>query len=590
MSEIESAKELSGENLEQELLEIIKEKNQEIRWMQRKLEKTEKREAECQRICDNYSLLENSVFGKRFVIPILKHFKKYKGEEITKRDISLIARSKFFDEQWYMQKYPDLKDIKISAAEHYVRFGWKENRNPSSSFSTREYLELNSGVRYREICPLLHYEKAGKYEGKQYRIRKEDERADLAPSEKEIRKWKAKKERQMKRQREKYRKMKVVPDKIVFCNFQHKYTCNTKYICEELLRRKTQADIVWLYDPKERDYYEYPRKVRLIPFDSARAKKEIATAKIIIDNGVISFGEGMEKKEEQVSICTWHGSLGFKKLGADSGEEEIREEAIKKFSANHDFLISNSTFEEKVFRSAHWPDAEIWRLGHARNDILIDCDAGRARKIKLRLCVRYGIPFEKKLVLYAPTFRDTMLKKSAECLPAEIVEKGTYDLDFGRLTKCLGERFGGEWVVLIRHHYINSSNKKLKKRIPEGVINVTDYTDIQELMVAADAGVTDYSSWILDFIFTKKPGFLYTVDEEEFERDRGMYYPLTQSPFSVSQGIEELERNIMNFNQEAYEERIQSFLEDKGCIDDGQASSRIADKLIEILLQDGGKG
>ena len=568
----------------QELLEIIDEKNAEIRWMRRKVQNLEKREEDYFREEGNYDILRKSKIGKKFIMPFLEKNKKYRDEDgLNQNDIKIIARSKFFDAKWYLKKYPDLKGIDMPLAEHYLRLGWKENRNPSEYFVTKEYLNLNSGVRYRNICPLLHFEKAGKYEGKQYRLNPENERADFRPSEKEIKKWKDNKDKTNKRLRERYNRRQVKPDKIIFCTFQHKYTCNTKYICEELLKRNTNLDIVWLYDPSFRDYYEYPRKVRLIPFDSIKAKKELASARIIVDNGVISFSEIIAKKPEQTVICTWHGSLGFKKMGADIEILEEKDDAVDKFSYNHDILISNSTFEEEVYRTSHWPTAQIWKLGHARNDVLINKDEERIRKMKIRFCVENGISFDKKFVLYAPTFRDDMLCKANNLLPDSVKKKGVYDLDVERLKEALHNKFGGDWVVLMRHHFVNMSNKALKKLIPKGVVDVTSYTDIQELMLMSDVGVTDYSSWILDYILTRKPGFLFTVDEDEFERDRGMYYPLSESPLSVSGDIDELMKNIESFDQGEYENRIDEFLKEKGCIDDGHASERIVDKILELF-------
>lgn len=569
--------------LEQEYIDLINEKNKELHWMRRKVAKMAERENEYLRFVNNFKILEKTNFGKSIVIPWLEKKKGYRVESISQEDIKIIKKSKFFDKKWYLKKYPDLKGIDMSLAEHYLREGWKERRDPSLYFSTKEYLNINSGVRSEGVCPLLHYEKSGKYNNKQYRLNAEDEIEKFKPTEKQIQKWHAKRERSMRKKREIYASMEVEDNKIVFINFQNKYTCNTKYICEELIKRNTELDIVWIYNPKEMDYYDYPRNVKLIPYDDKRAKKEIATAKIIIDNGVVAFDEYLNKKDNQISICTWHGSLGFKKMGADVEDFDRKEEAINKFSYTHDAVITNSTFEEKVFRTSHWPNVDMWRLGHARNDILINDNAEQIEKIRRKIYADYGIEHDKKIVLYAPTFRDDMLLKYENHIPDSVKEKGVYNIDFNRLKLELADKFGGEWVVFIRHHFVNISNRALKKIIPKDVIDVSKYTDIQELMVACDVGITDYSSWILDYIHTKKPGFLYTVDEDEFSLNRGMYYPLRESPLPVANDMEELIDNIKNFNQNKYETDIDSFLKEKGSIDDGHASERIADKIMELI-------
>ncbi len=463
-------------------------------------------------------------------------------------------------------------------------FGWKRNWNPSPLFRTKEYLELNTGVKQKGICPLLHYERVGKYEGKQYRINQADEIPELKPNNSEIQNWNNKKAKNIKRQKKMFDKIEIDSKKIVFCNFQHKYTCNTKYICNELLRRNLDVDIIWLYDPKQKDIYEYPRNVKLVSCDSNAAKKELASAHIIIDNGVISFKNELEKKSGQIGICTWHGSLGFKKMGADV-EEIDNSEAIEKFTYNHDILISNSSFEDEVYRSSHWPKAEILRLGHARNDILIKCGDEQIRHIKMKIHIKYGIPFNKKFVLFAPTFRDDMRTMSQAEITKEINEKGIYNLNVEQLTDALSKKYGGEWIVLIRHHCVNSLNNIFKELQPDGMIDVTDYEDIQELMLAADAGITDYSSWILDYILTKKPAFLYVSDMENFESKRGFYYSVDESPLQVSNNMKQLTDDIEVFDQDKYEDEIARFLAEKGCIDDGNACVRIVDKIQYLIEQ-----
>jgi CDP-glycerol glycerophosphotransferase len=131
------------------------------------------------------------------------------------------------------------------------------------------------------------------------------------------------------------------------------------------------------------------------------------------------------------------------------------------------------------------------RLGHARTDILFSRDTDKSNAIREDLLRRYGIPKDKKLVLYAPTHRKGLKMKDLA-------------LDYPDLTKTLSEKFGGEYVVMLRIH------DKTKKILDKGLIwtdelrqvlyNVTDYPDIQELMMVTDIGITDYSSWIYDYV------------------------------------------------------------------------------------------
>lgn len=501
-----------------------------------------------------------------------------------KKQVEIIRQSELFDGQWYLSAYWDLAGMKMSPAEHYLVLGWKEGRDPSKHFKTQEYLILNSDVREKGICPLLHYERNGKYEERRYRLDGTKELAKYKPSVEEIAEFERKRDEEEAPERKKYRNMKVVPNKIVFKTFQGKYTCNPKYICNELIRQGVNCDIVWLYKPEAEKAEEFPKEVRLVPMDSGQAKEELATAKIIIDNGSTTFNRKLDKKPEQVSICTWHGSLGFKKLGEETVKNKSGFTTIALYRRNHDMVISNSDFENRIYRTSYWPSAEVLKYGHARNDILLNGDKGFAEKIRNKVCKALAVPPDTKLVLYAPTFREEMVQNTTSYVPQEIFDRGSYDICYERAASAFAHRFGGKWVILARHHFVNSANRILKGMLPEGVIDATGYPDIQELMVAVDAGITDYSSWILDFMLTRKPGFLFAVDADDYETARGMYYPLRTAPFPVAVNSQELISNIETFCQEEYESRVNRFLKEKGCVEDGQASRRVVEKLKEIMF------
>ena len=81
-----------------------------------------------------------------------------------KRQIEIVKSSPMFDAKWYLEQNPDVKAKKIGAAKHYVKWGWKEGRNPGADFNTNVYLEINADVKRAGINPLLHYEKYGRKE------------------------------------------------------------------------------------------------------------------------------------------------------------------------------------------------------------------------------------------------------------------------------------------------------------------------------------------------------------------------------------------------------------------------------------------
>ena len=102
-------------------------------------------------------------------------------------------------------------------------------------------------------------------------------------------------------------------------------------------------------------------------------------------------------------------------------------------------------------------------------------------------------------------------------------------------------------------------------------------------MIAADIGVTDYSSWIFDYILLKRPGFILADDLEEFEKSRDFYYPLSETPFPISTNNETFIEQIRMFDEREYQKAVTRFLEARGCMEDGHASERIVEKIRELI-------
>lgn len=111
-------------------------------------------------------LQENfNIINLKQKIKLLKREKKNKPQ-----NIKIIRKSKFFDRKWYLETYPDVRCFEGTPEEHYLDYGWLEGKNPSPLFNTEEYLKLNIDVLRAKINPLLHYERNGRFEGRQYSI------------------------------------------------------------------------------------------------------------------------------------------------------------------------------------------------------------------------------------------------------------------------------------------------------------------------------------------------------------------------------------------------------------------------------------
>ncbi len=347
-----------------------------------------------------------------------------------------------------------------------------------------------------------------------------------------------------------------------------KFICNPKYVLEKLHELMPTVDIYWVVKKEFYNKVELPEYVNKVVNTSWKAYKIVLTSKVILDNGYTYQESGyIPKKNEQVYIQLWHGSLGLKRFDTDSIKSRLR--AAIRCGKMTDYCVSNSKFEtEKVYREVFWKHAEILEWGHPRNDILFIDNYEQKNKITEKIKTQYDIDDNSFIVLYAPTFRDKKNEKA-------------YSLDIDKLITTVEFCTGKKCVLLWRYHF-SSRNLDRKKNIKQ-VIDVTDYPDIQELMLVADMGITDYSSWICDFVLTKKPGFIFAPDISEYDTERGFYYPLTETPFPVAYDNEMLRKNIMQFDFNEYEQNVDSYLKRLGCIENGKASFMVANFIIDIL-------
>lgn len=379
-----------------------------------------------------------------------------------------------------------------------------------------------------------------------------------------------------KRTREICANLPVQSNKIVFMNYLGKpYGCNPKYIAEEIIKRKLPVEMVWIAEKIDEDFKKnFPECMNFVTYDTLDCIKELSCAKFWISNFHFRklFSSGLSKKDNQYYIQTWHGSLGIKKIEKDV-KNLVADKKWTEFSILNsqsvDCWISNSRFETEVYKQAFWEVANVEEFGHPRNDIFFVPEDDK-NKIRDKVLSEYGIGANKKILLYAPSFR---AGKNLDC----------YRLNIDKLTASLNKRFGGEWVVISRMHPRFKKKYFKKLNFTDKTIDASSYPDIQELLVAADCIVTDYSSCIFDFMLSRKPGFIFATDIESYNTERGFYYPLETTPFPIAVNNDELSENIENFDADKYQTEVEHFLKEKGCIEDGHAAQRVVDLIEKVM-------
>ena len=336
---------------------------------------------------------------------------------------------------------------------------------------------------------------------------------------------------------------------------------NPKAVALALLELQPGLDLVWLTRNMN---ITLPDGIRPCPFGTPLAVKELSTAKVWVDD---SRGGARYKRKNQRYLQTWHGFAlkHIERAAADKlPEHYVRQ--CRQDSEKIDLIVSNSDFMTRVYREDFWYDGEIAQFGSPRNDVFFQPDRC-GDKVK----AFFGLPGDRSLLLYAPTFRDD---GSKEC----------YAVDPQAVLEACEARFGGQWSALLRlHPNAAALSKGLFPYDGERVIDATAYPDMQELLLTCDLLVTDYSSSMFDYALSGKPCLQFATDIESYQQGRGFYFPLDNLPFPLARSNEELCRIIAGFDENAQSRRWETFAKENGFCEDGHASERCARWILDQM-------
>lgn len=183
-----------------------------------------------------------------------------------------------------------------------------------------------------------------------------------------------------------------------------------------------------------------------------------------------------------------------------------------------------------------------------------------------------GIPADKKVILYAPTWRDD-----------EFYAKGRYKFSLKLDLNEMREKLGSEYVILLRLHYLISENLELSDF--EGfAYDFSNYGDISHLYLISDMLITDYSSVFFDYANLKRPMLFFVYDIENYrDRLRGFYFDFEASaPGPLVKTTDEVIREIKAQEEKGFvpDENSAAFYEQFCGLEDGHASQRVIEKVL----------
>ncbi|MBO4762824.1 MAG: CDP-glycerol:glycerophosphate glycerophosphotransferase [Lachnospiraceae bacterium] len=376
-----------------------------------------------------------------------------------------------------------------------------------------------------------------------------------------------------------YRKIalrtRVRKDLVFFESFNGDlYGDSCRYIYEYWIAHNTEGRrFVWSIGRTGRS--AIPGKHKSVKPGTMRYMLALARAGILVSN--MRQPSWYVKRKGQLFFETWHGTP-LKKLVFDMDDVYTASPGYKKIfydqSRKWDWLLSGNEYSTSVFERAFMlPKERIAELGYPRNDRLregVDAETKRLLREKL------GLPADKRVVLYAPTWRDNRFKGSGNyemALP--------FDKEF--ISKVPDTFF------VLRMHYFVSGTEGLKETFGDNAVDMSGYDDINDLYLASDVLITDYSSVFFDYAILGRPIIFYAFDEEEYGGElRGLYFDMeSYCPGPVVRTQDEL-AEVLGKSEDffaPYLERFNamgSFFAGPG---DAQASKRVVEFIEEHVVK-----
>lgn len=370
--------------------------------------------------------------------------------------------------------------------------------------------------------------------------------------------------------------LKVLPvnEKVIFfeSNVGRNYSSNPKYVYEEMVKQGLDKKFKCIWSLEDTDL-KIPGSAKKVKRAGLSYLYYLAIAKIwVCDTRQPSF---IIKRLETTYIQLWHGTP-LKKLAMDMDVLSMSEgmeltEYKKTFLENTktwDYLISQSDYTTEKFRSCFAFKKEILETGFPRNDILFEKNNEKSINF---IKHRFNLPLDKKVILYAPTWRDDQFYDNG-------IYKFSTQIDFDLLQKELADNH----ILMVKQHYLVKDSFDWSDY--EGFVYECDHLwDIQELYLISDYLITDYSSVMFDYALLMRPMIIYAYDYEEYRDNlRGFYFNIFEEfPGPIIQNSQDLPDSIKKYHFNDYKEKYAKFIDKFSSFDKGNASARIVDLILE---------
>ncbi|RKO63036.1 bifunctional glycosyltransferase/CDP-glycerol:glycerophosphate glycerophosphotransferase [Caldibacillus debilis] len=361
-----------------------------------------------------------------------------------------------------------------------------------------------------------------------------------------------------------YPLLRLLPIKkktIVFESYWGKsFSDNPRALYEYIDEKHPEFETVWFFKDQ---YTPITGRAKRVRINSFKYFYYLARAKYFVNN--VNFPDIYKKRKKAVEIQTMHGTP-LKTLGLDNPQEvptEKHKKSLIQRCSRWDYLTVPSDYVASIAKRAYKFNKEVLKTGYPRNDKLFQKNnRDYINSVKKKL----NLPSDKKIILYAPTWR--------------IKGKYNLQLDLDMMKKELND----EYIILIRLHHFMTKGFSLEEH-KDFAYDISWYDDISDLYLISDILITDYSSVMFDYALLDKPMLFFTYDYEKYKNQlRGMYFDFAdESPgpllFNTHEIVREI-KDISNFYKK-YGNKYRAFKEKFCQYDDGHACEKIYNAVLK---------
>lgn len=294
------------------------------------------------------------------------------------------------------------------------------------------------------------------------------------------------------------------------------------------------------------------------------ARKEFV---ILCEN--VPFFQHLDVRKDTKIVQSWHAAGAFKKFGystsyMDGGPNPFDNKKMN-LHLGYTYATVSSKDVAQHYANAFRMDVEnVIPVGVPRADFFFD--KNKVNKTKEEIYKLYPILKNKKVILYAPTFRGFGSKR----------KKFDIELDFNKIAKNISD----EYVIALKlHPSVEVSNIIIDDSVRDKVINISEYKDANDILTITDLLITDYSSIIFDYSLLNKPMLFYAYDLDEYRVDRDFYYDYEDFvPGPIAKTNDEIIKliNENNFDLDKVDKFCSKFFVAK----DGNNSKRFVEEVI----------